>query len=321
MADENHVSTDTSDEGSRSFWKEFFKQQFHYSKFLTFHRDWRLFIHSPWLPQKWTYQTIYVIYRLIIAVYFFGWFIATLVVGTEVHGSKLFIFLTHWGGIILNLYLLSAAAVTLFYFIYKHHYKKTPHRDLKLSDLQDRPFLEKPCCFKQQESLSVPWYMQFVWILYVISSEMSIEVVVGYWLTFSGTVHSWPVNLHEHLFNIIPGLIDLFVTGLPIRFYQFLYIMGINIIYVIFTAIYYAAGGTHSNGNTHIYSVFDYEGRAVFSSFSVLIFVFVVPVALHSVYWGLYCLRTFILSRFLKKASPETRPSQSTFSVMATSPV
>ena len=49
MEDGNHVSTDriASDESSRSFWKEFFKQQFHYSKFLTFHKDWRLFIHSP----------------------------------------------------------------------------------------------------------------------------------------------------------------------------------------------------------------------------------------------------------------------------------
>lgn len=264
---------------------------------------------------------IYIIYRWIIAIYFLSWFIASMLVSNELHGSKLIIFMTHWSSILLNVYLLSAATVTLSYFIFKHFYKKTPPRDLKLSDIKDQPFLEKPCCYNlhSNESVSIPWYIQYIWILYVVASEMSVEVSVGYWFTYEGEVRSWPVNLHEHLFNVIPGLIDLFVMGLPIRFYHFIYLMIVNLIYGLFTAIYYGAGGTRSDGRPYIYSPFNYEGRPVFASFSFLMLVFVLPPVLHSIYWGLYCLRTFILSRILKRASPDNRPSQSSFAIMSTS--
>lgn len=155
--------------------------------------------------------------------------------------------------------------------------------------------------------------MQISWILFLLSTESAVLISLFYWITFSsdGEIFSLPVNLHEHLFNILPGLIDLFITGIPVRIYQFIYLLAFNVVYCIFTAIFYAAGGTNSDGNSYVYSLFDYGNSPIVSSFAVIIFSFVIPPLLHLIFWGLYLFRTLLLDLLLTRRSSAIQRNES----------
>jgi hypothetical protein len=285
MAEDDQVS---------GFWKEFFRQQFHYSKLSTFHEDWRAFVYSPWLPHRWTYQLIYLIYRWFIALYYTGWFIYGTTVAIELHGPKFLIFVTHWSMIVLVLYLLTFAISVTIHYIWKNFIKKVDAKPLTLTDLKDPPI--RCCsCSGNTRCNFIPFQFQFAWVLFTISSELAIPVVVLYWSFFDGNVYSWPANLHEHLLNVLPGLIDLFVTRIPIRLYHFLHLMMFAFIYVAFGGVYIASGGTNSNNESYIYPIVNYSDNLPVAIVVNSVMVFVVPVLLHLVYWGLYLLRTLLL--------------------------
>ena len=232
-------------------------------------------------------------YRWCIALYYVGWFIASIVVATELHGSKYFIFITHWGMILLVSYLLMSAVTVTAHFVWDHLVKKNRVLELVMFDLQDPPAIGC-CCGKKQKKI-VPCHLQALWILYTISSETAIVVTLFYWITFNGSVTSWPVNFHEHLFNVVPGLIDIFLTRIPIRLYHTVYLMAFAAIYIVFGGIYIAAGGTNSNGDPYIYSAINYKDNLVQSIGLNLILVFIVPFVIHLLFWGGYLLRTSLL--------------------------
>lgn len=201
---------------------------------------------------------------------------------------------------LLMVYLIYSAIITTGRYIQEHYFKKSRLAELQLSDLQDPSF--KCVCGCQSDSIS--WYLQIQWILFVVTAESTLLISVVYWMTFDGQVYSWAVNLHEHCFILLPGLIDLFFSGIPIRFYQFIYLMIFNSIYGIFTGIYFAAGGTNTEGEQYIYSTFNYKDRPVFSSFAIIAVATIIPFILHLIYWGLYLLRTLFLTLLIKKRTP-----------------
>ena len=228
----------------------------------------------------------------------------------------------------MNAYLLLAAIVVSF-----KYFQDTPE-ELQVSDLKDPPFLKCCCSCKalppppppttsdsddtQSNSIrSIPWYIQLMWVLYIISSQLSIPVVLGYW-GLSLDVVNWPITLHEHLLVIVPVMLDVFVTSYPVRFYHFIYSSTFGAVYIIFSVIYYIAGGTNSNGDRFIYSAIDYEeslGRAIIF---IIVLCTLVPVLLNSFYWACYLLRTFLVYTKLKQGN--RGGSQSTVSVRALKP-
>ena len=114
-------------------------------------------------------------------------------------------------------------------------------------------------------------------------------------------INHWGVTLHVHLFNIFPGLVDVFISGFPVRLLHFFYIVGFASVYAVFTGIYYAAGGTNTDGDQYIYKILDYENQPVTSSIVIIAMVFVVSTLMHLIYWGLYLLRVSLLCQKLPK--------------------
>jgi hypothetical protein len=52
------------------------------------------------------------------------------------------------------------------------------------------------------------------------------------------------VNLMVHVFNSVIMLIDLMIVGHPIKLSHAYWTMGIGLVYSIFSAVYFLAGGT-----------------------------------------------------------------------------
>lgn len=194
--------------------------------------------------------------------------------------------------ILLLAYLITAAASVTVHYVWDHLIKKSLVDELTVSDLQDPPVLG--CCCRKNKKI-IPWHLHVLWILYTLSSELAVPITILYWAILSGNIVSWPITIHEHLMNMIPGLIDLLITRIPIRLYHVLYFIVLAAVYTIFGGIYIAAGGTDSSNEPYIYSIIDYKNNLVQAIVISLVLMLVVPVLFHLCFWGIYLLRTLLL--------------------------
>ena len=203
------------------------------------------------------------------------------------------------------LYLNVAAFSVTAKFVIEVFVRKTQVEELVLQDLQDSPLLACSChCNDLEEAPTIPWYLQINWILMIVASEIALPVVVVYWALFNGFIYSWPVNFHEHLFVLIPGIIDILVTRIPIRFFQFIYLMAFAVVYGVFAGIYYAAGGTNTANKRYIYPLIDFENSLASAIVVELLFILILPILIHLMYWGLFLLRTLLLYVKIQHQSP-----------------
>ena len=203
------------------------------------------------------------------------------------------------------LYLNVAAFSITTKFVIEVFVRKSQVEELVLQDLQDSPLLACCChCNDHEEAPTIPWYLQINWILMILASEIAFPVVVVYWALFNGSVYSWPVNLHEHLLVLVPGIFDVLVTRIPIRFFQFIYLMALALVYGLFAGIYYAAGGTNTANKRYIYPLIDFENSLTSAIVVELLFILIFPILIHLMYWGLFLLRTLLLYVKIQHQSP-----------------
>lgn len=260
---------------------------------------------------------IYLVYRWVMALYFAGWVAGSGYVGHVRHGAKYIIYITSWHFILLTVYLIAAAIAVTAKFMFENFIKKTPPESFTVEDLRDPPTLR--CVCGEGGEGGLPWYLQVVWVLFLITSELALPIILVYWATVfdASNVTSWAVNIHEHLLSILPGLMDTFITAIPVRLLQFVYLMMFAMVYTVFTGIYYAAGGTNTAGERYVYSIIDYGNSPGMAVGVIIVLVFVVPLVLHSLYWGLYMLRTLLLHCWLKKSQKYHTQSGNTCTPMS----
>jgi hypothetical protein len=186
-------------------------------------------------------------------------------------------------------------------------------------------FYPKPAnsryAFYSQDNIA--WYMKICWILYIIGATIEIMNVAGFWVvvyrpcssdnvitaatnnttatTTSGELMEpcetiEVISLHVHLILGILILVDIFLSRVPWQFLHLFYSLSYMVIFIVFTGIYYAAGGTDQYGNPYIYSAFDYgENPATAAGFCVILLV--VPVGLYICLFLLAWLRDVIYSK------------------------
>ena len=90
-------------------------------------------------------------------------------------------------------------------------------------------------------------------------------------------------------------LIDLFVSRIPFHFLHFFYPVSFSGSYIIFTLIYWGAGGTNHNGRPYVYSTLDYGSDPVSAILAIV--VIVAPMVLHLVLFLVAWLRDVIYVR------------------------
>ncbi|CAG5132212.1 unnamed protein product [Candidula unifasciata] len=99
------------------------------------------------------------------------------------------------------------------------------------------------------------------WFLQNISNSASILVTVLFWaLVYTGDTQNY-ASINSHVINSLLVIGDIMISRAPIRI-QHLHIPFIYLaIYITFTLIYWAAGGTNHKGEYFIYGVLDYSKR------------------------------------------------------------
>ena len=249
---------------------------------------------------------IYVIYHWVVCLYFGGYLLA----GAVFVGPRFLIFLTNWSALLLNVYFLySAILVTVEYFkIYvccRHHYN-----DLHFERDADEFKIIKPNgCFSGEYN-QLKWYHMIQWVLFNVANQAAVCVVLLYWsLLFRGG----EIGLydgHYHLGNGLISIVDVIVSGLPVRVLHFYMIQVYAIIYTLFTGIYYVAGETGNNGtaynNNIIYPVLNYNtnpGSAAGLCIGVIILLPLLHFAFYALYVGRYWLVYLLYGRRRPHAS------------------
>ncbi len=125
--------------------------------------------------------------------------------------------------------------------------------------------------------------------------NVSILVTVIYWSLLRAPI---PIllDLTIHAFPCLLGFIDVLVTPIPVRLQHAVYPIAYGSLYVIFTVIYWAAGGTDPNGNTGIYpGLLDWEDPA---TTCITIACSMVAVCVSQIIlWGIYKLKMVMVRR------------------------
>ena len=210
--------------------------------------------------------------------------------------AKFLIFLTNWGFIMWNLYLLVSAVSVSYNQLRYYYYNYTAKRGENRTN-------GKKCCTSDSDRTTI--LDKFSWLLFIISTEIAVGIVIFYWLLLSSefdpdTLYSGG-NLSVHLLNGIVALLDLWIIGIPIHILHLFYTLVFASTYATFTGVYYAANGTGQEGERYIYPPLDYgsnpgKGAGLIIG-TVLIFLPIV----HALFIVQYLIRNWVTSRIHSK--------------------
>ena len=218
--------------------------------------------------------------------------------------TKWFIYLTNWSFTILTIsfILLSSLSACDVYREWKDRFQQTENSQDQYGTFEDEEAgtmnlasetetpggVKKPAVIKPAPSR---WYHQIFWLVYDVAFCVGIFVTICYWsFVLKGTPDF--LDISTHALNTVFILVEVILGRVPIRLLHVVYTMIYLSAYVIFTVIYWTAGGRNAKDEPYIYEILDYEGKSAGSLVvSVLSLLFIgVPVC-QIVLFGLYKLR------------------------------
>ena len=167
-------------------------------------------------------------------------------------------------------------------------------RLLKFIPKRDFPLVR---VYKKQDN--IPWYVKIIWLLYITACSSAFLVFLGYWLFIftacedsdedemtadmfgndttdigaSGSGGSGEqsqescsfLDVHTiqvHGVNCVIVFLDLALSRIPYQFLHIVYSILFTAAYIIFSLIYWGAGGENHEGQPYIYSTLDYGGKS-----------------------------------------------------------
>ena len=201
-----------------------------------------------WLPYKLPHQLIYITYRWVLVLYFFGWLVDA---GKSQGNGEYFIYLTNWAHISYNTYLIIAAISTTWGVISTHWAGKLRGRQPTMA-YQDYLSIAEPYDYWNLSNNHLRWYQMIHWVFYSIGNELALCIMILYW---SFIYRGWAVDgvdANTHLVNGILSVVDMWICGLPVYFLHFVYILIFASAYCIFSGVYFIAT------SEIIYPVLDY---------------------------------------------------------------
>ncbi|XP_021344006.1 protein rolling stone-like [Mizuhopecten yessoensis] len=238
--------------------KKFWLSDVHSARFATF--QWRL---PP---------IVYLLYRLVIAVYADFWLIYTAVeYGSVAPGNGLYawpVYLTNWTYTMLCLYLTLHALTTLFFLctspaiLWWRRLPVSQHCAL-FTELEVHPSLwgddYEPIPSHDNEdgeltygetstrSNLMPFYFKLVWVLLNIMSSCSVMVTLIFFIFLWPQMNTdnQPIdlgNLQLHGINSVIVFLECLLTAAPVHLLHFVFPLTYGIVYLVFTAIFYGAG-------------------------------------------------------------------------------
>lgn len=238
-------------------------------------------------------------------LYFLVWLTIIIYHALDSIKFKYFIFLTHWGFIIWNCYLvISTITVTVAAlrkestFIDTQQKFQNPEKGNLENSTPSQPMAT---CFREKVCSKLDIMHKIQWGLFLIGGEHALIITTLYWsfYTKSSPGHNLYSldSLNLHMINGIFAVLDLWLSGVPVRMCHAVYSIGFGCAYILFTVVYYVAGGEDPEGHRYIYPFLDYGSnmqRVVALGASCAVF-FVGLV--HILFFLQYTLRKYITMR------------------------
>lgn len=242
---------------------------------------------------------------MIITGYNFAW----LIYNIYLYGAKLFIFLTNWTYLILNLYFLLATTLTFgaFYCEYRKPRRETGPStngnvnegtsvdvEMETGDENEKNVKSGDATATEEarEEDVLRFRHKLLWLLHIISTNGGLLVTVGYWtVLYEDDEPIDANNITKHALNSVFMLIDTFLCSIPVRLFHFIYPLLYIIIYLGFTVVYWVLGGTNIQGNPYIYKLLDYDNYEASTGCLVGFFLLVVQPVLQLLLFGFVKLR------------------------------
>ncbi len=105
------------------------------------------------------------------------------------------------------------------------------------------------------------------------------------------------IEFQVHLVGTILLFIDLCVSAFTMRFLHFVFPLLYGAMYVIFSLVYYAAGGVTASGSTAIYPILDW-GNKPLETVGIVALAGVLGLIGYSLFYGVYRLRVKIFVKY-----------------------
>lgn len=137
------------------------------------------------------------------------------------------------------------------------------------------PSVTPPTPQQKHFKKAAKWYHMIQGPLFVVGNEMSFLVVIYYWIILSDGDHVSFNDANVHIINGIIALVDLWVSGVPLRFLHVIYPIIYSTIYIVFTGIYYSITGCN------IYKAMDYREKPLKTSLLILATLLVIIPFIH----------------------------------------
>lgn len=205
----------------------------------------------------------YLVYRWVIMLYFLLWLAVSIFHAVDGVKLKYLIFLTHWGFIVWNGYLvLAAVTVTVAALSKLGRHNVTHDCQEKFDTSSDGGGPE--CCKTALVPLEISFKLQ--WALFLIGGEYAVVISILYWAFYTDPNSDQNLytldSLNLHAINGIFAVVELWLSGIPVRVCHAVYSIVFGCVYVLFSILYYAADGEDSKGHRFIYPFLDYGSNA-----------------------------------------------------------
>ncbi|XP_071800902.1 protein rolling stone-like [Asterias amurensis] len=281
--------------------------------------DISLFIYAQWpVP-----QTLFLVYRVFMACYVMTWLMMSIVNAGNTTGlGGFFVFLTNWSFIVLALYF-TIAAIGTAYTVFMRRNRTTANEltmQPKPSDSNANQSVSQPTTVTPCENINkLPVYFKVTWVLLNVCLTAHPIITIIYWgfiynpefvYNNQGGAYGVALTVHRHALNTIFAYLDLFVSATPIKFWHFVHPCAYSLLYIAFSLVYFWAGGRNPyDGNPAIYTgILDWTTPA--RTIPILFGVILTLVMFHSIGYGCYRLRVYIVDRCLNAGDGHRRDSQ-----------
>lgn len=253
-------------------------------------------MHAQWLPLQWKWQWPYLLYRWIIALYFLGWLLYSIIdagLNPSVQ-AKYLIYLTNWGFLCFNVYLVvSTLSVTVTMY---QHLRVAPPLST-ITPLTISPQDRRITCTPLSVVNGIHWAAALVGLQYPVA------ITILFWTFFNDpSIQEQTLSIssiHVHMLNGIIAFFDTWITGVPFRILHFVYTLLFGCTYVVFSGLYFAGGGTDVGNKSYIYPVLDYGGNPGLAAGVAIGCGLLFTTALHFTFYFMFLAR-YWLSRVVQ---------------------
>lgn len=153
-----------------------------------------------------------------------------------------------------------------------------------------------------QSAYELPDVIKLHWVVYYVSSTMNVMTAISYWILSYPRLPPEGASdalgkIHVHGLNLVYYLANIVIADTPFHFEHIWICCIFGVIYILFTGIYYAAGGRGLYHKRALYWVLDYEKKPASSAVVAIFMGLACPMAGHIFLSSLVYLKRRVMER------------------------